>query len=196
MPAYYADTVGNFRAAPLDRLELTLIKAYESDRYKDLITTQLTAWRAQIQDLKNALAASDLEGFNPDNWGIAIEFVVPRKMGRIDTVLLIGNSIAVLEFKGDVVDSSAADQVEDYCLDLLHFHAGSHGRVIYPAVVGGTGTEPRSDALRHSISFALQYLLIPRCLGNGWRLLPSDTVGSPSLRSQTGTGRVIDQYQQ
>jgi len=32
MPAYYADTVGNFRAAPLDRLELTLIKAYESDR--------------------------------------------------------------------------------------------------------------------------------------------------------------------
>ena len=103
MPAYYADTVGNFRAAPLDRLELTLIKAYESDRYKDLITTQLTAGRAQIQDLKNALAASDLEGFNPDNWGIAIEFVVPRKMGRIDTVLLIGNSIAVLEFKGDVV---------------------------------------------------------------------------------------------
>jgi len=69
MPAYYADTVGNFRAAPLDSLELTLIKAYESDRYKDLITTQLTAWRAQIQDLKNALAASDLEGFNPDNWG-------------------------------------------------------------------------------------------------------------------------------
>ena len=64
-------------------------------------------------------------------------------MGRIDTVLLIGNSIAVLEFKGDIVDSSAADQVEDYCLDLLHFHAESHGRVIYPAVVGRTGTGPR-----------------------------------------------------
>lgn len=143
MPAYYADTVGNFRAARLDSLELTLIKAYESDRYKDLITTQLTAWRGQIQHLKDALATPDLDPFHPDTWGIAIEFVVPRKMGRIDTVLLIGNSIAVLEFKGDVVDSSAADQVEDYCLDLLHFHAESHGRVIYPAVVGRTRAASR-----------------------------------------------------
>lgn len=110
MPAYYADTVGNFRAAPLGQLELALIAAYESDRYKDLITTQITAWRSQIQDLKDAFGTPNLERFSPDSWGIAIEFVVPRKMGRIDAVLLIGNSIAVLEFKGESVDSSAADQ--------------------------------------------------------------------------------------
>ena len=114
MPAYYADTVGNFQAAALDHLELTLTRAYESDRYKDLITSQLTTWRSQIQDLKNALGAPDLERFHPGNWGIAIEFVVPRKMGRIDTVLLVGNAILVLEFKGENVDSGAADQVEDY----------------------------------------------------------------------------------
>jgi hypothetical protein len=142
MPAYYADTVGNFRAAQLDTLELTLHKAYESDRYKDLITTQITAWRIQIQDLKDALGSPDLTAFAPDKWGIAVEFVVPRKMGRIDTVLLVGNSIVVLEFKGESVDSSAADQVEDYSLDLLYFHEGSHGRTIYPAVVAQTGTEP------------------------------------------------------
>jgi hypothetical protein len=143
MPAYYADTVGRFLAEPLDTLELALHKAYESDRYKDLITTQITAWRCQIQDLKGALGATDLETFQPGNWGVAVEFVVPRKMGRIDTVLLIGSSIVVLEFKGESVDSSAADQVEDYSLDLLHFHEGSHGRTIYPVVVGKTGTEPR-----------------------------------------------------
>jgi hypothetical protein len=143
MPAYYADTVANFRAASLDGLELTLTRAYESDRYKDLITAQLTAWRSQIQDLKDALGNTELERFHPDNWGIAIEFVVPRKMGRIDTVFLIGNSIVVLEFKGESVDSSAADQVEDYCLDLLHFHEESHHSVIYPAVVGKTGADPR-----------------------------------------------------
>lgn len=142
MPAYYADTVGNFRAAPLGQLELALIAAYESDRYKDLITTQITAWRSQIQDLKDAFGTPNLERFSPDSWGIAIEFVVPRKMGRIDAVLLIGNSIAVLEFKGESVDSSAADQVEDYCLDLIYFHEGSHGRTIYPAVVGRTGKQP------------------------------------------------------
>src|SRR5579864_1474840 len=141
MPAYYADTVGNFLAEPLDNLELALHKAYESDRYKDLITTQITAWRNQIQDLKDALSIADLQRFQPENWGVAIEFVVPRKMGRIDTVLLIGRALVVLEFKGESVDSGAADQVEDYCLDLLHFHEGSHGRAIYPVVVGKTGRE-------------------------------------------------------
>ena len=151
MPAYYAESVGNFLAAGVDTLELTLHKAYESDRYKDLITTQITAWRAQIQDLRSALGSSHLETFKPNNWGVAIEFVVPRKMGRIDTVLLIGNAIVVLEFKGESVDSSAADQVEDYSLDLLYFHEGSHGRTIYPVVVGKTGTEPwmrRSQTFR------------------------------------------------
>jgi Uncharacterized conserved protein (DUF2075) len=143
MPAYYADSVGNFRAASLDHLELTLTRAYESDRYKDLITAQLTAWRSQIRDLKDALDTETLAKFHPDSWGIAIEFVVPRKMGRIDTVLLIGSSIVVLEFKGESVDSSAADQVEDYCLDLLHFHEGSHARTIYSVVVGKTRAEPR-----------------------------------------------------
>jgi hypothetical protein len=150
MPAYYADTVKNFRLDSLDSLELRLTRAYESDRYKDLITTQLTAWRTQIQDLKGALEAHDLQRFHLDNWGIALEFVVPRKMGRIDTVLLIGNAIVVLEFKGESVDSSAANQVEDYSLDLLHFHEGSHGRVIYSVVVGKTGTHPR---IRNSRAF-------------------------------------------
>ncbi len=150
MPAYYADTVGNFRTRPLNELEHTLVQKYASDRYKDLFTAQVDAWRSQLQDLKNALGSSDLARFDPDRWGIAIEFVVPRKLGRIDTVLLIGSSIVVLEFKEENVDSSAADQVEDYCLDLLHFHQPSHNKVIYPAVVGKTGREPR---IRRSQAF-------------------------------------------
>jgi len=126
----------------LETLELTLTRAYESDRYKDLITTQITSWRAQIQTLKQALGSSCLAQFRPDDWGIAIEFVVPRKMGRIDAVLLVGSALVVLEFKTDTFDSSAADQVEDYCLDLINFHGPSHGRIAYPVVVANTGIEP------------------------------------------------------
>src|SRR5271157_923976 len=141
MPAYYADTVGRFQEAPLETLEHTLMRAYESDRYKDLITAQISSWRNQIKALKAAFSSADLAPFNTNNRGIAIEFVVPRKMGRIDTVLLIGNAIVVLEFKSDTVDSGAADQVEDYCLDLLYFHAPSHQHLIYPVVVANTGTD-------------------------------------------------------
>jgi len=143
MPAYYADSVATFQRASLDALELTLTRAYESDRYKDLITTQITSWRAEIQALKQALGDSRLAAFRPEQWGLAIEFVVPRKMGRIDAVLLIGSALVVLEFKTENFGSSAGDQVEDYCLDLINFHKPSHGRIAYPVVVASTGIEPQ-----------------------------------------------------
>lgn len=142
MPAYFADSVSNFRSTSLDSLELALTRAYESDRYKDLITAQITSWRSQLETLKRALEAPCLTTFHPEDWGIAIEFVVPRKMARIDAVLLVGAALVVLEFKTNTFDSSAADQVEDYCLDLINFHGPSHGRTAYPVVVANTGTEP------------------------------------------------------
>jgi len=135
-------------------LELTLTRAYESDRYKDLITAQITSWRAQLQTLKQAFADPCLASFHPEEWGLAIEFVVPRKMGRIDAVLLIGSALVVLEFKTDNFDSGSADQVEDYCLDLINFHQPSHGRIAYPVVVANTRTE--AQVRRSQIFMELQ----------------------------------------
>lgn len=142
MPAYYADSVGAFQRTPVETLEYTLHRAYESDRYKDLITSQITSWRAQIQTLKQAFGDACLDRFHPDAWGLAIEFIVPRKMGRIDALILMGSALVVLEFKTESFDSSAADQVEDYCLDLINFHQPSHARIAYPVVVANTGREP------------------------------------------------------
>jgi hypothetical protein len=135
MPAYYAETVRNFLATPSQVIELQLTRAYESDRYKELITAQITAWREQIDTLKITLASREVSECDTNEWGIALEFVVPRRMGRIDTVLLVRDAVIGLEFKTKSADVSAAEQIEDYCLDLLHFHAPSHNRVIYPAVV-------------------------------------------------------------
>jgi hypothetical protein len=101
MPAFYADSVANFQLTPVETLELTLHKAYESDRYKDLIVAQITSWRAQVLTLKQALSDLCLASFHPEAWGLAIEFVVPRKMARIDAVLLMGGALVVLEFKTD-----------------------------------------------------------------------------------------------
>lgn len=141
MPAYYADNVGNFRATSGDKLLLQLIEAYEADRYKDLITAQIEAWRAQVVTLQEVLSSPELAAFDVNNWGIALEFVIPRKMGRVDAVLLIGTAIVGLGFKTETVGSSAADQIEDYCLDLLYFHEASHNRVIYPVVVASRGAD-------------------------------------------------------
>jgi hypothetical protein len=151
MPAYYAGTLRDFRAASPESLELHLMRAYEADRYKDLITAQITSWREQIKTLKNVFSSTELSVFDNDNWGIAIEFVVPRRMGRIDTVLLVGNALIVLEFKTRQVDSASAEQIEDYCLELIHFHAPSHNKVIYPVVVGSAGAKLPSKK-RHRLN--------------------------------------------
>ena len=136
MPAYYAENVRTFLSTPSDLLEHQLIRTYESDRYKELMTAQITAWREQIDVLQTALSSGELAAHDVSEWGIALEFVVPRRMGRIDTVLLIQDAIVSIEFKTQVDTSAAADQIEDYSLDLLDFHKPSHGRVVYPVVLG------------------------------------------------------------
>ena len=152
MPAYYADTVRNFLNTPVDELLQQLTRAYESDRYKELMIAQISAWREQIEALKRAFASEELTRIEKNDWGIALEFVIPRRMGRIDVVLLIQGAVIGLEFKTQAVDSSAAHQIEDYCLDLLHFHSPSHGRPIYPVVirtVDGPIPERRANPLGH-----------------------------------------------
>lgn len=181
MPAYYADSVGSFRRAPLDALELTLTRAYESDRYKDLITTQITSWRSQIQTLKQALGDASLASFHPEEWGLAIEFVVPRKMGRIDAVLLMGNALVVLEFKTDNLDSAAADQVEDYCLDLINFHQPSHGRIAYPVVVANTGVEPQKRRTQMFGELQPTTLVDSNQLGNWLSVVAAEHAGEMQM---------------
>jgi hypothetical protein len=99
MPAYYADSVGNFRETPSEALHHTLTLFYEADRYKDLITTQITSWRNEIQTLKDTFSHTELARFHLEAWGLAIEFVVPRKLARIDAVVLIGSAIVVLDLR-------------------------------------------------------------------------------------------------
>ena len=144
VPAYYAESVSNFLHTPTSELVQQLTRAYEADRYKELMTAQFTAWREEIDSLKHAVESEDLASFDVHNWGIAMEFVIPRRMGRIDAVILAGDAVLALEFKTQTIDSSAADQIEDYCLDLLYFHETSHNRTIYPIVVGRTGN-PTSE---------------------------------------------------
>lgn len=66
-----------------------------------------------------------------------MEFSIPRMGRRIDTVLLIGPIVFVIEFKvGDAhIDRAAIDQVWDYALDLKNFHESSHSAPIIPILI-------------------------------------------------------------
>ncbi len=137
MPAYYRTSVSDFICLREEDYLQRLMAGYESDRYHEFKMLQYEAWRGQYLCLKSALTSQELSRFNLPEWSILGEFPIPRRMGRIDNVLLIGDAVAVLEFKGESVDSAAVTQVTDYALDLAYFHRPSQGKAIYPIVVGG-----------------------------------------------------------
>jgi hypothetical protein len=108
----------------------------------DVVPTQIEAWLSEIKLLKEALGG--LIGF------IFLEFNIPRMGRRIDTVLLIGPVVFVVEFKvGEKrFERSGLNQVWDYALDLKNFHEGSHAAPVVPMLVATETTEGSGDALQ------------------------------------------------
>jgi hypothetical protein len=131
VPAYYANTVFGFLRDSANAILGQLASGYSNSGYSDLDSGQIQAWVIELEILKSAAA-----GFE-STWGVLLEFPIPRRQRRIDAVLIARDVVVVLEFKGGVSDQTiaAAEQVEDYALDLAEFHEPSNGRVIIPIVV-------------------------------------------------------------
>lgn len=96
----------------------------------DLTPAQRDAWSRQIDILRTAL-----EGQTSGT--LCFEYLIPRMGKRVDNVLLVGNTIRVIEFKvgAQSYDRSAINQTVDYALDLKNFHEGSRLATIAPILV-------------------------------------------------------------
>lgn len=94
-----------------------------------ILESQRDAWLAQIQLLSEGLIG--LEG------GIFFEFSIPRMGRRIDTVIIVGPIVFVVEFKvgSSTFDRAAIEQVWDYALDLKNFHDASEAISLVPLLV-------------------------------------------------------------
>ncbi|HSQ20168.1 MAG TPA: DNA/RNA helicase domain-containing protein, partial [Blastocatellia bacterium] len=97
--------------------------------------TQKDAWFAEIDFLQVNLTG--LTG------ALFLEFNIPRMGRRIDTVLVVGPIVFVIEFKvGESnFDRAALDQVWDYALDLKNFHEASHTASIVPILIATEASE-------------------------------------------------------
>lgn len=102
---------------------------------------QKNAWLAQIENLKEQL--TDFQ-----TGQIFFEFSVPRMGKRADVLLLIMNTIFVLEYKvgAKTYERYQTDQALDYALDLKNFHAGSHHRRIVPILIS-TKAPPKDNKI-------------------------------------------------
>ena len=119
---YYSDSITRF----LKSTDVEILGKLAMNNDFSLEQTQRNAWLAEINILQEAL--SSYRG------SIYFEYSIPRMGKRIDTVILIGPVIFVLEFKiGETEFASyAVDQVWDYALDLKNFHESSHDQFIAP----------------------------------------------------------------
>jgi hypothetical protein len=123
--AYYSASISDFlRSTPTEILgTISKNNPFSQD------PSQRDAWLIQIDVLHKTL--------KPYQGSIYFEFSIPRMGQRIDTVLIIGSVIFVLEFKTGATEftSYAIDQVWDYALDLKNFHESSHHQFIAPILV-------------------------------------------------------------
>jgi len=118
--SYYQNTTDKFLVEDVNSIFGHLAKNHQHD----LEDQQKNAWLKQIDFLKSWL--KDIKG------NLYFEFSIPRMGKRVDNILILNNFIFVIEFKvGDNhYTKDAQYQTIDYCLDLLNFHEGSHGKTV------------------------------------------------------------------
>jgi hypothetical protein len=124
-PYFYSDSISKFITSSTQAIFGTI--SQNSDFPDEL--TQKGAWTQEIKILKEVLL--NYQG------AILFEYSIPRMGRRIDVVLIIKNTIFVLEFKVGEKDfyQNAIDQVWDYALDLKNFHETSHTHLMAPVLV-------------------------------------------------------------
>lgn len=141
--AYYAAGIADFLVADAQQVlgKLTAGSEFAVD------LPQRDAWLREIDLLRQSLG--DMGAF-ADAGHLYLEFVVPRLGKRIDAIVVLGDTLFVVEFK---VGETAflrqdLDQVWDYALDLKNFHESSHAVRIAPVLVitGAQGKLQEGDA--------------------------------------------------
>ena len=132
--AWFSASIGDFLKTQPD----AVIGRLTTNCDFSLLLAQKDAWLAQIRFLQAHLVG--LSG------SLFLEFNIPRMGRRIDTVLLIGPVVFVIEFKvgESAFERAAVDQVWDYALDLKNFHEASHSVSIVPIIIatGATKSAP------------------------------------------------------
>lgn len=90
---------------------------------------QRNAWMYQIALLKHQLS-----GFQGQ---IIFEYIIPRMGRRVDNIIIINDTVFVIEFKVNEkkFNSHSIKQTISYALDLKYFHKASHNLKIIPILI-------------------------------------------------------------
>ena len=155
MASFYRASVGEFLSLSDEQILARLAVSYANRGYTSQYSDQTLTWERDIRSIRSSLEVCVVRLASALNWGVLLEFSIPRKEMRIDAVLLIGNEIVVLEAKSGDALQQAKRQIEEYALLLHYFHKASADRRIVPVIVSPEADDPDLDELN-------QYELFPQ----------------------------------
>jgi DUF2075 family protein len=104
--------------------------------------SQINAWRECFQILQKQLIYLIEQAPITRSWSIVFEYELPRERGRRPDVIILGDRVYVLEFKGFKRPYHAhIDQISAYARDLKNYHAATHDHLLVPILVLTNGNE-------------------------------------------------------
>jgi hypothetical protein len=155
MASFYRSTVAGFLSLSQEQILACLEVAYANRGYTSQYTDQTLTWARDIHSLRICLQECTRLESTAAQWGILLEFSIPRKELRIDAVLLVNSEIVIIEAKSGAALSPAKRQLEEYSLLLHYFHKASAERRIVPIIVSPKAPNPDLDSL-------IQYEMFPQ----------------------------------
>lgn len=135
MASYFRATVAEFLLTSPSEVFTALNLSYARDGFAEMKTDTSLTWWGDLDSLRAALASVVEVRPDAERWWLVLEFTVPRKLNRLDVVILAGEEIVVLECKSSEAAGDALRQAETYALLLHYFHKPSDRRKITSLVV-------------------------------------------------------------
>ena len=187
MASFYRSRVAEFLSISDGEVLARLSTEYAKRGFTRQYTDQTLTWERDIRSLRQCLRECLQSDETAGDWGLLLEFSIPRKEVRIDAVLLIHSEIVILEAKSGVDFSQARRQIEEYALLLHYFHKASDERRIVPIIVSPEATAPDLDPLKQNeLSPQLAIYWVKRVFTTSWLNLPNvlNLVGSRESSEQ------------
>lgn len=174
MASFYQGSVQQFLAHTDDHVLSHLATAYANRGYTSQYSDQTLTWERDLRALRTVLEHCVAAAITACDWGLLLEFSIPRKELRIDAVILISESIVLLEAKTGSAAAQAKRQIEEYALLLHYFHKASDQRRILPILVSPeSGSSNRLKMNQQELFPQLSSYWIAPVIWSSWAGLPS-----------------------
>ena len=117
----YRSNVAEFLAFSDEQILARLSIAYANRGYTTQYSEQTLTWERDLRSLRSSLKECAQNNASAANWGLLLEFSIPRKEKRIDAVLLINDEAVILEAKTGMSFCRHADSLKNMHCSCITF---------------------------------------------------------------------------